>query len=192
MGDWQDITRPLMQDMPVYSGHEQFIKTQTQTVEKDGYNLTHFSMGAHCGTHMDAPAHFLQDGATIEQIDLQTLVGICDVIEITDRSLVSDIPNGIARLLLKTHDFKGLSPEMAQTIVDRGVKLLGIDNMSVAPLDNEAQIHKILLGQGVWLVENLDLSQIQPGKYECICLPLNLVGCEAAPCRALIREVNNA
>ena len=190
MSDWIDITRPLKEGIEVYSEHEQFKKTRAHEVAEDGYQLTHFSMGAHCGTHMDAPAHFIEGGNSIENAQIQTLVGKCRIVLITGQSLLDNIPQATERLLLKTNNFKGLTLEMAQNIIDADVKLLGIDTMSVAPPDNESEIHKLLFGSGIWILENLDLSKTDQGLYELICLPLLLTDCEGAPCRAVVRRID--
>lgn len=182
---WRDITRTLSPDLPAYTDEERFSLRRTQLIERDDYNLSLLSMGAHCGTHMDAPAHFLPGGVPIECVPLEILVGNAAVIEITDRSLLEDLPD-TPRLLLRSRDFSGLTPGQAQRIVRAGVRLLGTDRLSVAPPDDEARIHRLLLSQGVWLLENLALEDVPDGAYQLCALPLKIADCEGAPARALL------
>lgn len=187
MSDWIDITKPLVAGMPVYSGHEQFRAEQLQTVAEHGYNLSKFSMGSHCGTHMDSPAHFVAGGLTIEAAPLDLLVGPARVVTVRPGEDFAAVPQGTRRLIMRA-EFPGLTPEQARTLYDRGVRLLGTTSMSIAPADNEAEIHRLFLANGAWILENVTLEGVADGEYELVCLPLKLQGLEGAPARALLRR----
>ena len=187
MSNWIDITKPLESGMPVYSGHEQFACEQLHNVAEHGYNLSKFSMGSHCGTHMDSPAHFVADGLTIEAAPLELLIGPALVMTVRLGEDFAAVPEGTRRLVMRA-EFPGLTPEQAHTLFDRGVRLIGTTSMSIAPSDNEAQIHKIFLANGAWILENVTLEGVEDGEYELVCLPLKLQGLEGAPTRALLRR----
>jgi arylformamidase len=137
----------------------------------DVVNLSRLDLGVHSGTHVDAPLHFLEGGTATEELRLEVLVGPCEVVERT----------GVAeRVLVKRASrFDGAA---AQRLVDEGVQLVGVDQMSVG--DEDA--HRVLLGAGVVVVEGLDLSGVEPGPYELYCLPLKLVGSDGAPARVFL------
>lgn len=187
MSTWIDITKPLVSGMPVYSGHEQFHSEQLHTVAEHGHNLSKFSMGSHCGTHMDSPAHFVAEGETIEAAPLDLLIGPALVMTVRPGEDFSAVPAGTARLIMRA-EFPGLTPEQAHTLFDKGVRLIGTTSMSIAPSDNEAQIHKIFLENGAWILENVTLEGVEDGAYELVCLPLKLQGLEGAPTRALLKR----
>ncbi len=176
----------------------------------DPYNLSRLDFNLHTGTHVDAPLHFLQNGTTVEKLPLEVLVGPCyvahlpDAADITVDELIDlNLPSGIERLLLRTRnselwvamttefkkDFVALTHDAAQWIVDKGIKLIGVDYLSVQRYHDDARTHQILLGADVIALEGLNLSGIKPGFYELICLPLKLVGAEGAPARAVLRHM---
>lgn len=188
MAEWLDITRPVEAGMAVYSPDEGFSAAQLCACARDGYNLSRFQMGAHCGTHLDAPAHFLKDGHTVDRAPLALLIGPARVLTVRDGSEFSSVPQGQTRLLLRFDGFPGLHPEQAKLLIRRGVRLLGSTGLSVARRDTEAETHICLLGGGVWLLENLFLEETEDGEYELACLPLRLEGLEGAPARAVIRR----
>ena len=172
--------------MQVYAPEEGFYRDQAMTIVKDGCNLSYLHMGAHCGTHMDAPAHFLEGGRTVDQAPLDILIGQAWVVA-ADKW---DQAPPCERLLLKSvPGFTGLSPGQALTLTGRGLRLLGTELLSVAGGENTAPVHKLLLGAGVWLVETLDLKDVPPGRYWLYCLPLKVVGAEGAPARAILEDV---
>ncbi|HEY3332852.1 MAG TPA: cyclase family protein [Capsulimonadaceae bacterium] len=167
--------------------------------------------GSHLGTHLDAPLHFIPGGGTVDQISPDVLVGGCYVAdlmsfsnpEITVEALdAASIPSGTRRLLLKTansanrllndsqfHDeFVAIGPDAAQWIVAQGIALVGVDYLSVgsATTGNGSEVHRALLGAGIVAVEGLNLTNVAPGPYTLICLPLKVVGAEGAPVRALL------
>ena len=158
----------------------------------DGYNLTAFSMCAHNGTHVDAPAHFLADSPTIEQIPLEKFVGECllvhhdgDVTEEDANAMVKKLGN-ISRLLISGK--ATVTRAAAHVFADAKLFLVGNESQSVGPEDAPAAVHKILLGNGVVLLEGIVLTNIPEGKYLLCAAPLNLAGADGAPCRAVLIE----
>lgn len=203
-----DISLTITSDLPVWPGDPPVRLSQPLHLERgDTYTLTRLDMGAHTGTHLDAPAHFIRGGATVESLDLETLIGPALVVDARGRGHLSAetlealaIPAGVQRLLLRTdnslrwqrgeqtfaEDFIAIAPSGAAWLAARGVKLVGIDYLSVAPFDDSASTHQILLGAGVVAVEGLNLSAIEPGDYQLICLPIKIGGADGAPCRAVL------
>jgi arylformamidase len=162
-----DVSVPVRSGMPVYPGDPE---VRLERVSESPA-ISRLDFGVHTGTHVDAPLHFIPGGGGTEQLSLDVLVGPCEVVEgdgFAERVLIK----GAARL----------EAPSAQAFVDRGVRLLGVDGMSVG--DEEA--HEILLGAGVVVVEGLDLSGVEPGRYELYCLPLKLVGSDGSPARAIL------
>lgn len=183
-----DVSRPLTEGMEVFSGHEEFHKVQTCTIKEHSYNLTHFSMGAHCGTHMDAPAHFLEESLTIDRVPLDLLMGPVLVVEKSDGEGYAQVPYGTRRLIVRSGKYSGVTIDEADEIIAKGVRLLGTDRLSVAQNGWDKPVHQKLLGAGVWIVETLNLTQAREGWYALSCLPLNIVGAEGAPARVLLEE----
>ncbi len=174
-------------------------------------NNSRLNMDVHTGTHIDAPWHFIQSGATVEALELGMLIGPARVEALPEVSSITaldletlQIPPGTERLLLQTRnsklwsaedsqfreDFVALTSDAAQWIVNHGIGLVGIDYLSVQRFSDGPLTHKLLLGASVIIVEGLDLSGVQPGLYELCCLPLKLVGADGAPARAVLREMN--
>jgi arylformamidase len=180
-----DVTRPLGPGMAVYPGDLEFFRETTHVVEKDGYRLTNFRMSAHCGTHMDAPAHFIAGGATIEDAPLELLMGEALVLTVETGAELATVPEGTARLLMRAN-FRGLTGEMARALLKKGVRLLGTTAMSVAVPESEMAAHVPLLAGGCWIVENLELGGVADGRYHMVCLPMKLAGVEGAPARVVL------
>ena len=158
----------------------------------DLYNLTALSMCTHNGTHIDAPAHFLNDGATVEEMELDSFVGPCyvarhsgDVTE-ADAKRILQAADGEQRLLL-AGDLT-VTAEAAQVFAAADLKLLGNEGQTVGPADAPMQVHLILLRRGIALLEGIVLHQIAQGHYFLSAAPLKLGGCEGAPCRAYLLE----
>lgn len=176
----------------------------------DPLALSAFSMGAHSGTHIDAPMHFIRDGAPIDQVALTALVGPARVIEIADSVQAIDAAElnrhdwrGAERVLFRTrstsghwmsapvfhHDFAYVAPDAAQALANAGVKLVGIDYISAEQYGAAAPLtHRILLGKGIPIVEGLDLSDVPAGDYDLVVLPIKVRGHEGAPARAIVRR----
>ena len=205
-----DVTLTISPDMPVWPGDPTVeLERVASTDSGDEVNLSRLSMSVHTGTHVDAPFHFLGGNtATVEQLSLSELSGRVYVLQIEDRIKIitreilvqSVIPARTRRLLLKTGnskywekgerrfqaDFTALSPDAAVYLVERGIRLVGVDYLSVAPFMDGAPTHKILLEAGTIIVEGLDLSRISPGRYMLYCLPLKLKSSDGAPARVIL------
>ena len=179
---WIDITKPLEPGMTVYPGDPAF---ELRTDEYAIYKVSSFSMCVHCGTHIDAPSHFLLEGDT-EDYPVSQLCGEAVVLDWREGWL--NDAAGASRVLLRGGN--GLTEAEANAAAEAGVVLVGTDRLSIAPFDNEAATHRALLSKGVCVLENAELSGAPEGKYRLICLPMKLIGAEGAPVRAfLIDEV---
>jgi arylformamidase len=193
-----DISLPLSPDTPVFPGDPPVgIETMSLLSAGDTFRLTRISMSAHAGTHIDTPSHLFVDGGEIENIRLEDLIGPVYVIEFDgprplDESACKrmDIPSNFSRILIKNKRPNAWMDETAaEWFSVSGAKLLGWDGLSVDPPESEKlPAHRALLARGVHLVENLDLSQVTPGKYFLACLPLKLMGSDASPVRAVLLE----
>ena len=205
--DWIDVTVAVTPDMVLWPGDPEVRIERLADVEcGDHASISRLELGAHTGTHVDAPGHLLPQGEMIDALPPARLIGPARVLAIRDREKVSAAElerhrlRPGERILLKTcnssrrqqarwiEDSVYLSKEAADLLVARKVAAVGIDALSVDPFDSTAMpAHRILLGGGVWIIENLDFTGVAPGDYDLICLPLRLQGCEAAPARALLR-----
>ncbi len=166
-------------------------------------------LGSHCGTHVDAPAHFLP-GTTVDRLPLEVLLGPVQVLDCRGRGAIdvddldaNPIQTGITRLLLRSDnserwcdpqhafatDFVALTPDAAATLVAAGIRLVGIDYLSIGRMHDGAPTHRLLLGAGIVILEGLDLREVDPGVYELACLPLKLADGDGAPCRAVLRDL---
>jgi arylformamidase len=208
-----DISAPLRPDLPTWPG-EAGLRRELVSDLSEGNDATvsRLTLGAHTGTHIDAPSHFLPDGAAIEAVDPDVLVGPVEVVglEHLRGPITSDdldalrIPDDTQRLLAKTansgwsaeetsfrKDFVAFESSGAQWCVDRGVRLVGIDYLSIEPFGSGQPghpVHKILLGAGVVVIEGLDLVDVAPGRYQLAALPLLIPGGEGAPARVVLVE----
>jgi len=209
VSNWIDISMPVYSGMVSWPGDSEVRVERTLALEKgDPFNLTHCSFTAHTGTHMDAPRHFLAQGAAMDELPLDAVMGPCRVIQIDDPEAVrrAELPDDLQRgerILLKTansfkyinsgifhEDFVYVSKGAAEALATADVRTVGIDYLSVGGFQRDlVETHLILLGAGVWIIEGLDLSAIEPGRYELACLPLRLVGADGAPARAALREL---
>ena len=181
----------------VYPGDPKPEKQQlSATAVGDLYNLTAFSMCAHNGTHVDAPFHFVADGKTVEQMDLSVFVGDCFVVRHTgdvsaaDAEKILKKAGGAGRILLAGDCT--VTAEAAAVFAKSGILLLGNEGQTVGPAEAPMQVHLILLQQGIALLEGIVLNDIPQGHYFLSAAPLNLAGCDGAPCRAYLidREEN--
>ena len=170
-------------------------------------NETHIEMSAHVGTHIDAPLHFISKGVSIDKSSLDTFIGLAFVAylpkvkEITAKDLEAlKLPKGVKRILFKTSnsllwekkvkkfkpDYVGLTADAASWLVKRGIKLVGMDYLSIAKFSEAIAVHKILLGNNVYIIESLNLTGVKSGTYKLICFPLKITDSEAAPVRAVL------
>lgn len=186
---WQDISRPLAAGMEVYPGDPGFAARRLRQVEQDGYALTEISMSAHCGTHMDAPAHFVSGGKTVEALDSSLFFGPALLIEMRAADDLLRVPAGTERVLVRDMGYGGLREGDAKRLLAAGVRLIGTNNLSVAADDVSDAVHTCLLRNEVLLLEGLCLDALCEGAYELIALPLRVVGAEGAPARAFARAL---
>ena len=209
---WIDVTAALdPARTPVYAGDAplkfEFLKDMRKG---DLLTLSVYSLGAHSGTHIDAPMHFVANGASIDQVALDPLIGAARVIDIPDSVRAIDAGElrrhdwrGAKRVLFRTRstlrgwmdspefhrDFAYIAPDAAQLLADAGVLLVGVDYISAEQFGTAApRTHQILLGRGIPIVEGLDLRPVQAGDYDVIVLPLKVARHEAAPARAIVRK----
>jgi arylformamidase len=159
----------------------------------DPAGVSRLVLGTHTGTHVDPPAHFLPGTATVDALPLDVLVGPAVVAQCPagpiDRAVLESLalPEGSTRLLLKTGgDAGALTPDGARWLVERDVRLVGADTLSIEPATDKYPVHRILLGAGVVIVEGLDLAGVAPASYQLVCLPLRIVGGDGAPARAVL------
>lgn len=205
---WLDVTRPITTGMLHWPGDPDVEVDLIADMSKgDSCNVSRLIMCTHTGTHMDAPVHFLRDGAGVEAAPLEVLMGPARVIAIDDlvsvrrAELEKHAIQAGERILFRTRhsfmpwdgefqmDFVHIAADAALFLVERKVSLVGIDYMSVGGFYHDmVETHVALLGAGIWIVENLDLREITPGDYEMICLPMKIVGCDGAPARVLMRR----
>jgi arylformamidase len=208
-----DVTLPITNQLPVWPGDPHPDIRRIEKIEEGASaNVSKIDMSVHTGTHIDAPYHFLGGEAdTIEKITLNVLIGRAYVLELAENvdqitaSILeqAEIPTRTRRLLFKTRnsrlwemksqdfhtDYVAISPDGAQFLVDCGIKLVGVDYLSVAPYSSQSETHQILLQAGVVLIEGLDLSIISQGRYTLYCLPLKIVGSDGAPARVILLGV---
>jgi arylformamidase len=186
-----DISRDML-SCEVYPGDpEAKLRTFKSISYGDGYNLNKLETGLHNGTHVDAPLHFFDDGDSIESLDLETFIGPCAVIEtppgiLTGAMVEKLFPRVCDRVLLKGKGRTFLHSSAASEIAFRGCKLLGIDSPSIEKVDSDGSAHRFLLGEGVALLEGLDLTNAREGEYFLAAQPVYIGGAEAAMCRAVL------
>ena len=181
----------------VYPGDPAPARQQLLSLEReDPCNLTAFSMCAHNGTHVDAPFHFLPDGKQIHQLPVETFVGACCVAAASGELSAGDAGALIARaaslgaperLLIRGEAV--VTAEAARVFAGSGLRLIGIESQSFGPMDAPREVHRILLGAGIVLLEGIRLSAVPEGRYLLSAAPLNLGGCDGAPCRAVLMEM---
>ncbi len=209
---WIDATATLdPATTPVYEGDApmkfEFLKDMRKG---DALTLSAYSLGAHSGTHIDAPMHFVLGGASIDRVPLQPLIGPARVIDIPDGVQAIDVAElnrhewkGAQRVIFRTRsslrgwmasanfhrDFAYIAPDAAQLLADAGVQLVGIDYISAEQFGAPAPMtHRILLGKGIPIVEGLSLEGVSAGDYDLIVLPIKIAGHEGAPARAILRK----
>jgi arylformamidase len=197
-----DISLIISPEMPIWPGDPPLVLEQVESMDAGAHaNVSRLECSVHTGTHVDAPHHFLNNGQTVESMPLETLCGPALVIEIprSVELLTASILTASA-LLLKTRNsefwqrgennfqenFVAIAPDGAEWLVSHGVKLVGVDYLSVAPFKNSDATHNILLEEGIVIVEGLDLSTIMAGTYDLYCLPLKLAGSDGAPARVIL------
>jgi len=195
-----DVTRPLAPGCVVYPGD---IVPQFQQQDHGQYRITDIRMSSHSGTHIDAPAHYLDHGTTVDEIPFSALMGWCRVIDCSESGneiTAADLEGktrGTDKLLLKTafsgkHEFSeeypALSVEAARVLAGQGITCIGTDAPSIEGYQCSGEVHRTLLSTGMVIIELLDLSGVGEGEYWMIALPLRLQGSDGSPCRVLLME----
>lgn len=209
-----DVTVPLSEETPVYAGDPPVqIESASAIARGDAANVSRLCCGVHTGTHVDAPAHFIEGARLVHELEFERLIGRCRVVEIDETVLAiaaKHIKNlaGVERVIFKTRnsnfwadfsqgfrkDFTYIAPDAARALVDLNIKLVGIDYLSVEKFDAETfETHVTLLEREVVIVEGLDLRAVPAGDYELICLPLKIVGGtgDGAPARTILRATED-
>jgi arylformamidase len=189
--------------MPIYEGDPGVSVELAQAIDRgDAANVSRLELGSHTGTHVDAPRHFIPGGAGVDELPAEPFVGPCIVAGVTSPRAAIDaavieslhLPAGTERVLLKTpnsrlwdrasfaRNFVRLNLAGANALIDRGLRLAGIDYLSIG----DPESHLALLTHGIGVVEGLELREVEPGAYFVACLPLKIAGCDGAPARALL------
>lgn len=209
-----DVSVPISAATPTYPGDPGIEIRQWAAIERgDAANVSLLHFGAHTATHVDAPAHFIEGASRVDRMPLDALIGQAEVLQIPDdvdaispAHLSGLGSNASPRVLFKTRnsafwsnpsggfreDFTFIAPEAASALVRLGVRLVGIDYLSVEKFKSERhETHSILLSNGVVIIEGLDLSEVEAGTYELICLPLKIAGGtgDGAPARTVLRTI---
>lgn len=206
-----DVSLTLTSHMVTWPSDPKIILERVEKIEDGAMaNVSRLDMGVHTGTHIDAPIHFVPGGMAIDAIPLDVLIGSACVIEIPDsvatitKAVLEkiEVPIQCKRILFKTpnsqiwargdqnfhKDFVALSEDAADFLVSRGVQLVGIDYLSIAPYNQPRPTHEAFLKAKVIVIEGLDFSKVGPGVYQLFCLPIKLGGSDGAPARVVLIE----
>jgi arylformamidase len=202
-----DISIAITPETPRYPGKEVPRRDILSRIEDGAIaNCSAVYLDCHVGTHVDAPRHFVRDGITIEQVDLERLCGPCRVVAVAGRRDIrpedlEGVPSSV-RVLFKTcgsaqlhagiddpHGFAYLTPEAAQKLAGLDTRLVGIDGFSIDAYGSTEPSHLIILPAGIPILECIDLTDVPPGDYDLTVLPLKIAGAEAAPARAMLRTI---
>ena len=204
-----DVSMPVRNGGLVYPGNPPISISLMQSIAKgDTANVSRLDFGSHTATHVDAPLHFMQGGAGVDELPLDVLIGRARLIAVPDDAMsVGEAElrkhdlTGVTRLLIRTRnsawlasgdpefhkDFTHVAPDGASYLVSIGVRLVGVDYLSVEQFHSaEHRTHRTLLDNGVVIVEGMVLSDPPPGDYDLYCLPLLLAGLDGAPARAVL------
>ena len=203
-----DVSVPLKQGLPTYPGNPVFeLQALTRIADGGSSNVSRLVLGTHTGTHVDAPKHFIDDGAGIDELALNLLIGRARVVEINKRGPITAADLAEAglredlRVLFKTpnsalwnsdvfhEDYAHLTEAGARYLVEQGVKVVGIDYLSIEQFKKAgAPAHRTLLSNGIIIIEGLNLADAEPGMYEMYCLPLLVTGGDGAPARVVLKR----
>jgi arylformamidase len=211
---WIDISVPLRPGIAIFEGDPIFHLERAFSIAGGALcNVSRLDMGVHTGTHLDAPIHFIDGAPASESIPLDAGLGrawVVDAVAVHGATLGVDdlagleIPGGETRLLFKTRNselwgvpqfstaFIGLDGSAAEALAARGIRLVGIDYLSIAPPGDPVDTHRALLGAGIAILEGIDLRHVEPGPVELLCLPIRLMGSDGVPARALVRPIQDA
>ncbi|WP_157936820.1 cyclase family protein [Geodermatophilus chilensis] len=208
MTRYVDVTVPLVPGLvPLYPGDTDLeVRRRQHRAHGDPSNVSSLTCSLHCGTHVDAPVHFFDGQPGVDTVPIETLIGPVWVADATaldgdvDRAALDrvDIPEEATRVLFKTsnsalwnaptfvEEFVAVAPDAATELARRGIRLVGIDYLSIATYQDPAPTHEALLCAGVTIVETLDLRAVDPGWWTLTCLPLRIPGADGAPARAVL------
>lgn len=206
---WIDVSVPIRSEMPTWPDDPRaWVQRVLRLEDGDPANVSVLSITTHTGTHLDPPLHFLEEGDPIDAMDPTIGLGPAHVVEVDDLETVKPehldgLPDAAERVLFKTDNsircwqtdgfvpnYVYLAEATAKALADRGTRLVGIDYLSVGGIeDNIEAVHEILLGDDVWILEGLDLSGVDPGRYELACLPIRVQHGDGAPARAMLRPL---
>ena len=203
-----DVSVGISPEIPVWPGDAPVRLERVQSMDAGAHaNVSRFEAGVHVGTHIDAPLHFIAGGRSVEAIPLKTMIGRAYVVELKRAEVLNAstldgarIPPRTRRLLFKTRnsdswtkgerkfrrDFVAVDSSGAEWLVRKGVRLVGVDYLSVAPFGDGGPTHRILLEAGIVIVEGLNLAAVIQGRYTIYCLPLKLLGSDGAPARVIL------
>jgi arylformamidase len=206
-----DISLGISPELPVWPGDPPISLERVKKIEEgSNSNSSRLSCSVHTGTHVDAPLHFIKGGKSIDELALKAFFGRAYVVDLPKRDTLdaaamdsAGIPPRTRRVLFKTRnsriwakgerefrkDFVAVDESGAEWLVQKGVQLVGIDYLSIAPYRQSAKPHRILLDHGVVVLEGINLSGVRQGRYTLYCLPLKLVGSDGAPARAILTGV---
>jgi len=203
-----DVSVALDTSLPTYPGNTPFsLEAVKRIASGDSSNVSKIHLSVHAGTHVDAPRHFFDSGIGVDALPLEMLCGRTRVIEVTSRKAIAAEDLAAAhlsedvRVLIKTHnsrlwgtaefqkDFVGVTESGAKYLVEHGIKVVGVDYLSVEVFKTPgAPAHHTLLGAGTIVIEGLNLIDVEPAVYDMICLPLRVVGADGAPARVVLRK----
>jgi arylformamidase len=207
-----DVTVAVSEQTPIYKGDPGVEISSFKAIARgDSANVSKASFGVHTGTHVDAPNHFIDGARRVHELDPEKLIGRCRVVEIADEVTaiepehIGDI-DGVERILFKTRnsgfwsepdkgfrpDYTYLTPDTAKLLADSGMKLVGVDYLSIEKSGSPGHpVHVTLLGKEIVILEGVDLREVSPGDYELICMPLKYIGStgDGAPARTMLREI---
>jgi arylformamidase len=205
--EWLDISVPIRDGMVTWPDNPPVRVVRTRRLDRgDDANVSSLFLGVHTGTHVDAPVHFIDGALGVDRLSLDSLIGPARVVDMgaakaIDRLLLEEVaPEAGERLLFRTsncercwpsptfvHDYVHLTPDGARFLVERRVRTVGIDYLSIGSPTEGPTTHQILLAESICIIEGLNLSGVEPGRYDLVCLPLRLEGGDGAPARAVLR-----
>jgi arylformamidase len=204
-----DISLPIHNNMmPFYHDPTASIHRVRDMDKGDDANVSEIKMGCHCGTHLDAPVHFVPGAPAVEDLSLDDLIGPALVVEFPDTLEQihaedlerANIPKGVKRVLFKTRnsklweskatefskDYCGVEEDAARWLIDRELKVVGLDHLSICPFHDLLTTHRLFFEARVVVIEGVNLTGIMPGLYQLVCMPLNIQGSDGAPCRVAL------
>ncbi len=210
MKKYYDISVSISPQLPVWPDTQPIEFQRTLDLDQgDIANDTTICMSVHTGTHVDASLHFVSSGRSVDELPLETLIGLATVIDVGEIEVITaifleglDLPNNLKRILFKTKNsklwnsstfepnFVALSCDAAEWLINQGIVLVGIDYLSIQRFYDGPETHIVLLQSDVVIIEGLNLRDVPTGNYELICLPIKLKGLEGAPSRVILRSLS--